>query len=280
MAERMIETNGVELCAESFGVAGATPILMIMGATASMAWWPDEMMQRLADAGRFVVRYDHRDTGRSTTYPPGMTPYSIDDLADDALAVMDGFGLARAHLVGMSLGGLLGQVLALRNPNRVLSLTLIASEMFGDPGLDVPPMAPAILAHFAGAGSTDWSDEAAVTAFQVELARLTAGSGRAFEENRARDLAIREFRRSPSPLSRLNHATLDGAAEWFGRTSGIAAPLLVIHGTEDPVVPFGHGQALVAAVPGARLIALQGAGHELHPADFDTIVAAIASHTR
>lgn len=280
MTERMIDVNGAAICAESVGDAGAPPILMIMGATASMAWWPDEMIRRLADAGRFVVRYDHRDTGRSTTYPPGTTPYSIDDLADDAVRVMDGFGLSQAHIVGMSLGGLIGQVLAVRDPDRVLSLTLIASEMFGDPGVAVPPMSPAILAHFAGAGGLDWNDEAAVTGFQVELAKLSAGSERPFDENRARALAIREFQRSRSPQSRLNHAGLDGAAEWFGRTSEIAAPLLVIHGTDDPVVAFGHGRALAGAVPGTKLVPLQGAGHELHPADFDTIVAAIVTHTR
>lgn len=279
MSERLINGPGVELCTQSFGEAGQPPILMIMGATASMVWWPDELMGRLAEAGRFVVRYDHRDTGRSTTFPPGVTPYSIDDLADDALAVLDAHELTHAHMVGMSLGGLIAQLLALRNADRVLSLTLIASEMYGDPGFESPPISPAILSHFDSAGALDWKDEIATTEFLLELWRLSSGSSRPFEADRVRRTAEREVRRARSLQSMLNHARLIGGAEWYGRTSEIAQPMLVIHGSDDPVVPYLHGHALASATRSARLVPLEGAGHELHTQDWSAIVEAIVTHT-
>src|SRR3954453_9202246 len=128
MTERMVEANGVELCTEPFGNPADPPILLIMGIGASMLWWEEGFCQLLADGGRFVIRYDHRDTGRSVTYAPGRPEYTGDDLVADAAGVLDAFGLPAAHVVGVSAGGAFAQVLALGSPHRVRTLVLISSS--------------------------------------------------------------------------------------------------------------------------------------------------------
>src|SRR5919204_4580171 len=121
----MIETSGVELCTEPFGDPGDTPILLIMGVGASMLWWEEGFCRMLAERGRFVIRYDHRDTGRSVIYEPGKPGYTGGDLVADAAGVLDAYEIPAGHLVGVSAGGAFGQLLALDFPERVLSLVLI-----------------------------------------------------------------------------------------------------------------------------------------------------------
>jgi len=127
MTERMIAGNGVQLCTEPFGDRGDPPILLVMGVGASMLWWDADFCRGLAAGGRYVIRYDHRDTGRSTSFPPGAPPYSGADLANDALGVLDALNVHRAHLVGLSMGGALAQKIAVERPHRVLSLTLMST---------------------------------------------------------------------------------------------------------------------------------------------------------
>src|SRR5881392_3130047 len=129
MAERMVEAQGVVLCTEPFGDPSDPPILLIMGIGASMLWWEEGFCRMLADGGRFVIRYDHRDTGRSVTYEPGRPGYTGDDLVDDAAGVLGAYGVGAAHVVGVSMGGALAQVLALDFPERVLSLVLISTSL-------------------------------------------------------------------------------------------------------------------------------------------------------
>ncbi|KFE62486.1 alpha/beta fold hydrolase [Hyalangium minutum] len=279
MTERWIESRGIRLCTESFGSPDDPPILLIMGAMSSMKWWPDGLVAMLVAAGRFVVRYDQRDMGRSTTYPPGAPGYTVDDLADDVIAVLDGYGLARAHLVGMSLGGMLSQIVALKAPERVLSLTLISAEFLGDLGFTPPPLSPALLAHFGTAATLDWSDEAAVLEFMVKAGRLNSSGRRPYDEALARRVAAAEFRRSHNLQSMMNYTVLTGGERWYGRTHELQAPLLIIHGALDPVVAYAHGIALSRAVPGAKLVTLEDAGHELHETDWPTIANAITAHT-
>lgn len=279
MTERWVESRGIRLCTESFGSPNDPPILLIMGAMSSMKWWPDGLVSMLVAAGRFVVRYDHRDMGCSTTYPPGAPGYTVDDLADDVIAVLDGYGLARAHLVGMSLGGMLSQIVALKAPERVLSLTLICAEFLGDLGFTPPPLSPALLAHFGTAVTLDWSDEAAVLEFMVKAGRLNSSGRRPYDEALARRVAAVEVRRSNNLQSMMNYTVLTGGERWYGRTHELQAPLLVIHGALDPVVAYAHGIALSRAVPGAKLVTLEDAGHELHEVDWPTIAEAIIAHS-
>lgn len=279
-SERVATVKGVSLCFETFGDSHDPAVLLIMGATASMRWWPEGLCEKLAAAGRFVIRYDNRDTGRSTTYEPGVPGYSVDDMVDDAITVLRACGVDRAHIVGMSLGAMIGQILALRYPAAVITLTTIASSPWAAEDPALPQMSDAVLAHHALAQSLDWTDERAVIDFMVSGWALLSGSAHAFEDAPIREIATGEVRRASRLLSMFNHALLKGGEQWYGRIGEILAPTLVIHGTEDPVLPFPHGLALQKAIPGAQLLALQGTGHELHRADWDAMVEAIVRHTQ
>ena len=117
--EKAVERPGLTLATEAFGDPSDPAILLIMGATSSMLWWPEAFCEQLAGAGRYVIRYDNRDTGRSTTGAPGKPTYTTDDMADDAVRILDDYGIERAHVVGMSLGGMIAQLVALKAPERV-----------------------------------------------------------------------------------------------------------------------------------------------------------------
>src|SRR5689334_6724496 len=124
VTERMIERDGVRLCTESFGDPADPPVILVMGMSASMLWWDEGFCRMLAAGGRFVVRYDHRDTGRSQTDEPGRPTYTGMDLVGDIARVLDAYGIGAAHVLGLSMGGGLAQVLALDRPERVASLVL------------------------------------------------------------------------------------------------------------------------------------------------------------
>lgn len=277
-AARTIELGSVSFATEAFGEPTDPALLLIMGATASMLWWPDAFCQSLAETGRFVIRYDNRDTGRSTTHPPGPPDYTMDDMADDAIAILDGYGLARAHLVGMSLGGMIAQLAALKHSHRVRSLTLISSSAFDEDDPDLPPIDPALLAHFAQIGTLDWEDRAAVVDFHVERFRISAGPSSDFDEERTRNLAEREYDRALKPQSAMNHSMLGGGEKWIGRLSELTAPALVIHGRYDPILSFEHGRKLASKLHASRLVALD-AGHELNPKDWKRIIDEISNAT-
>jgi pimeloyl-ACP methyl ester carboxylesterase len=276
MSERMIDVDGVRLCAETFGAPGDPPVLLIMGNGASMLWWDEAFCAALAAGGRFVVRYDHRDTGRSTACPPGRPDYGGPDLVADAPRVLDGLRIARAHVVGASMGGALAQLVALDHADRVASLVLLSTSPAG-PGGDLPPVGDAYAAFLAGA-RVDWSDPRSIVEHVVADVRALTGE-RPFDEARVRALVERDVARARSPASAQNHVLAEGGPAWRDRLGSIAVPTLVIHGTADPLFPLGHGEALAREVPGARLLVLDGAGHVLHPADHDAVVAAILDHT-
>lgn len=279
MTERMIEADGIELATEAFGDPAHPPVLLIMGGAGSMLWWPEAFCRRLADRGRFVIRYDNRDTGRSTTYEPGSPGYTWDDLADDAVRVLVGYGLATTHLVGLSMGGLIAQLTALKHPGRVASLTAISSSPFGEDKSKLPGFSPAYREGLERLGEPDWSDRDQVVRSYIEEARLRTGSAHPFDEAGVARIAEGEFDRAGNYVGVTNHARLTGGEAWRGRLRELRVPLLVIHGTEDPVYPIEHGVALAQAVAGASLVRLDGSGHELHEADWDEISAAIVEHT-
>jgi pimeloyl-ACP methyl ester carboxylesterase len=278
MSEEIRSINGVEICTESFGSPGDPCILLIMGAMASMVWWDREFCGRLAQTGRFVIRFDNRDVGRSTCYPPGEIHYSLNDLVDDAVAVLDSYRVEAAHFVGMSLGGMIAQIAALKYPDRVLSITAIASGIFADRP-DMPPIEEKILNYQARAAEVDWEDRPSIEQYLVGGWQLLNGSRHPFDEEQARALAREEISRANCLPSMFNHALLTGGEEYYDKVNQLRVPALVIHGTEDPVLPFPHAQALAEAIAQARLITLEGAGHEIHKADWDLVVSEIFSHT-
>jgi len=267
------------LFTESFGDGNAPPVLLIMGAMASGVWWPRAFCVELASRGRFVIRYDHRDTGRSTSYGTGGATYSTETLADDALSVLNAYNIESAHLVGMSLGGYLGQLLALKAPQRVKTLTLVASECLAPKNPSIPSMDPRIQKYHSRAVTLDWADREAVLEYQVGAWRLLTGSAHPFDEEFIRGLAAEDEDRTPNPLTPFNHASLKEPTGWVGRLDEIQAPALIIHGTEDLVVPYAHGLALHKGLRDSCLLTLRGTGHEVHPLDWPKILDAIVERT-
>lgn len=275
----MVKVNGVDICAESFGDPDDPTLLLIMGSAGSMDWWEPELCDRLAAGSRHVIRYDHRDTGRSVTYEPGKPAYTGADLVADIIGVLDAFGVERGHLVAESMGGALAQVAALDHPDRVASLTLIATSPAGA-APDLPPMTAEAMARFSDIGTPDWSDRQAVVDYIVASARACASPRAPFDEAAARELAAAVVERSTNVESGFtNHDLIDGTDPWRDRLGGLAAPTLVIHGTDDPVFALGHGQALAREIPGAKLLVLDGVGHEHPRRAWERIVPAVLEHT-
>jgi pimeloyl-ACP methyl ester carboxylesterase len=278
MGERMIEANGVELCTEPFGDPGDPPLLLIMGTGASMLWWDEGFCRMLADRGRFVIRYDHRDTGRSVTYEPGRPRYTGADLEADAAGVLDAYGIPAAHVAGVSAGGAIAQVLALDHPDRVRSLVLISTSSALPGGRGLPSPTEEFM-RFLTTVEVDWSDPESVIEYNVDYSRVLAGGRRLFEETAARALARREVQRARDFAAAQNHDLLHGEERSREPLSSISAPTLVIHGTADPMFPIGHGEALAEAIPDAKLMTLEGMGHGIYRADWETIVDAIVEST-
>lgn len=275
---KTVRIGETEIAAAAFGDPAHPPVLLIMGGAASMLWWPEAFCGRLAERGRFVIRYDQRDTGLSTKYPAGQPGYGMDDVVDDAFAVLDAYGISSAHFVGFSLGGMIGQVASLKAPQRVTSLTAISTSPIGGEQTDLPPSGEAWLEHMSE--KVDFADRKATIDYMVEDSRLVAGVASPFDAVGMRALIERDFDRSGGYLNGVNHSVLfDIDQKWRDRLQLMNAPLLVIHGTADPVFPHGHGEALAQSVDGARLVKLDGGGHELHPVHWDRIIGGIIEHS-
>jgi pimeloyl-ACP methyl ester carboxylesterase len=275
MSERMIEANGVELCAEAFGDPADPAVLLVMGMGGSMLWWEEPFCRMLGDRRRYVIRYDHRDTGRSVTYPPGRPGYAASDLVADAVGVLDAYAIPRAHVVGVSMGGALAQLIALDFAERVSALTLISTSLAvrDDRGL---PGSTEELRRFFASGQTDDADPDSAIEYLVAYTRVLAGTERRFDERAVRDLVRRDAERARDFAAAQNHGALPDEEVPHASLSSIAAPTLVIHGTADPMFPLEHGRALAESIPGARLLTLPGAGHGLDRADWETVADAIA----
>ncbi len=278
MTERMVEANGVELCTEPFGDPADSPLLLVMGLGASMLWWEEGFCRMLAESGRFGIRYDHRDTGRSVSCEPGRPRYSGDDLVADAAGVLDAYEIPAAHVVGVSAGGALAQLLALDVPERVRSLTLISTSIAVPSDRALPPPT-AEFGRFVATVEVNWSDPESVIEYLVAYARTLAGTERPFDEAAFHALASRDVERASDFRAAQNHDLARDEERSRDPLSSISSPTLVIHGTADPMFPIGHGEALAEEIPNAALLRLEGAGHGVFRADWEAIVAAILEHT-
>jgi pimeloyl-ACP methyl ester carboxylesterase len=273
MTERLVHVNGVDLCVETFGDRGDPAILLIMGAAASMLWWEAELCEQIAANGRYVIRYDNRDSGKSTYYPPGQPDYSFTDLTGDALGILDALAIDRAHFVCRSWSGGIGLIAGVDHPDRVASLTFTCSST-GEPNL--PPPSPGI----GGIAEPDPNDRSAVVDYVVASAMAYSGGSPYFDEAATRDLVERDVDRARSIASTLtNHYAIDFDGPVGGGFGDIQAPTLVVHGDHDPLLPLAHGQALRAAIPGAELLVLEGAGHDVPKPLWDVFVPALVRHT-
>jgi pimeloyl-ACP methyl ester carboxylesterase len=292
--EFLVRVGDVEICVEALGERADAPVLLIQGACASMIRWEDGFCDRLVSGGRYVIRYDNRDVGRSTAYPPGKPPYDLEDLAEDAVGVLEALGIPSAHVVGASSGGMIGQLVAIRYPKRVRTLTLListpmvpdAAKAVESPSAtptvsDLPAPTVALIEKVKALAGVNWQDpQAAVEAFVAE-AHAMAGGTFPVDEAAVRAWAPREHARQKNILSfRYNTPIAETkTAAWRHRLKEIHAPTLVVHGTDDPVLPYPHGIALSKEIPGAKLVTIDGMGHELPRGAWPRIVDAILGHT-
>lgn len=269
MSDHSISHGPITLWATDTGQG--QPVLLIAGANASALMWPDALVARLAAGGYRVIRYDHRDTGRSSRGGP---PYGIADLAGDAVAVLDGLGIGRAHVVGLSLGATLGQVLALDHPDRLHSLTLMmgaaldvdfagnwARAYAGEPA---PGPLPGPRADVIRAFAAPLADYAAELDRRVAQWRALSPPGTPFDaaDFRAREAAdIRHAGVIPAPTA---HAGATPIPLERGRElAQVRLPVLVVQAMDDPLNPPPHGRHLADLIPGAELVEIAGLGHAL-----------------
>ncbi len=282
MAEELYDLGDVSLCVETFGDDAAPTLLLISGAAESMDGWDPEWCRELAAGGRRVVRFDHRDTGRSTASPPGRPTYTSTQLGTDPLRVLDALGVGRAHLVGLSMGAGIAQELAARHPDRVETLTLIACSPAGRRAdrSPLPGAEPRVARTFDDPlPEPDWDDRDAVADHLVESYRPYAGS-LGFDQAATRRLVEHVIDRTTDiEAATKNHWLLAGESEGFAMAD-IAAPTLVLHGTTDPMFPFPHGEALAREIPVATLVPMPGMGHERPPGSLrPRATEAILRHT-
>jgi len=281
--------RGIVIAYETFGPPGGAPLLLISGTGAQMLIWPEDFCAALADRGFLVARFDNRDTGLSThltgTAAPGWlttmlrpsaAPYRLDDMAEDALAVMDALGWPAAHVAGASLGGMIAQALAIGHPARVRTLT----SMMSTPSSRVATMptitAMRAIAQMAGTPVTH-PDQAADEA--VALKRAIGSPGYPLDEPAVRDIGRRSFERNPGAEggSLRQRAAIIASGDRRPALAGLRIPALVIHGDQDPVIRPKGGRATVDAIPGARLVTYPGMGHDLPRALWPSIVDQICA---
>ncbi|MBF6228477.1 alpha/beta fold hydrolase [Nocardia abscessus] len=287
----------VNIWSEEFGAATDAPILLIMGSMSQGILWPDEFVARLVAGGRRVIRYDHRDTGLSDTVDFAANPYTWDDIKTDVYRVMDTHGLASAHLVGHSAGGLLAQFVAVERPERVRSLTVIGSSPLGggegqvimralmgqpQPVGSLPEPAPEFTSFYRELIATPPpEDRRARIDGMIAEQRLLHGTGLPFDEDAARRLQERIYDRARDLSAVANHrlaAAADPDFEPIDVLHQVKAPTLVIEGSHEPAKP-GHGAIIAEQIPGAQLMIVAGMGHTLPLAVHEELAAAILAHT-
>ncbi|PJI55828.1 alpha/beta hydrolase [Methylobacterium radiotolerans] len=286
-----VATNGIILAYQSFGDEAAETILLIAGLGSQMIRWTDPFCRELGARGFRVVRFDNRDTGRSTHFTEhgamdfatlasalteGRRPdlaYTLDDMASDALGLLDALSIRHAHIVGRSMGGMIAQILASEHPSRVLSLTSIMSAT-GNPGM--PSAEPAAMTMMMRPAPDPALDEAGFLDHGVAFARRIAGTAHPFDEEACRALLLEEVRRGRAPGGFGRQIAAVGlAGDRRARLAAITAPTLVIHGTEDPLFPPACGEDTAAAIPNAEMMLIPGMGHDLPPSLYQTIADAI-----
>ncbi|MEO8692552.1 MAG: alpha/beta hydrolase [Acidimicrobiales bacterium] len=256
----LIDTNGVELWAETYGAPGDPAVVLISGADSPGSRWDLDLVDALVRAHFRVVRFDNRDCGLSTKVDPDEL-YTLDDMARDVVGLMDALGIDRAHVVGRSMGGMIGQLLALDHRERVRSLALlISSPGMGDERLPRP--AEAFLDQLAARhlAPPPKTREERVDHL-VELFRLYAGTAIPFEEARLRAASAAEVDRMWYPESGHGHAAWSTTSR-VDRLGEITVPTLIMHGTLDPVVPVAHAHLMAATIPDNECWIIDGLGHE------------------
>ncbi|AXK43399.1 alpha/beta fold hydrolase [Erythrobacter aureus] len=286
--------NEIEIHYEAHGDEANPPILLIMGFGAQLTLWPDELVEALANHGFRVIRYDNRDIGLSHKFDgvkaPGLVkmtllskigltpkvPYTLADMADDGAGLLDALGIAKAHIVGASMGGMIAQHFASRHADKCLSLTSIFSST-GNPKL--PPAKPEALKALVTRPKT--TEEEALVEHGIMLARTIGSPGYPTADERLRERTRASVRRSfypEGPTRHLSAIVADGDRRDMLET--ISVPTLVLHGEDDPQVPCEGGRDTAASIRGAKLKTIPGWGHDLPLELVDELADAIADHAK
>jgi pimeloyl-ACP methyl ester carboxylesterase len=284
MGEERAAANGIEIVYETIGDPSKPPLLLVMGLGMQLIHWDRELCERIAGRGFWVIRFDNRDAGLSTqigapvpNLARAMTglridaPYLLDDMADDAFGLLDHLGIEAAHLVGASMGGMIAQTMAIRRPERVLSLTSIMSttgeRRVGRPKLRVW----SVLTRRAPTGKDSYVE------YFVRMFKLIGSRGFPVDEERLRELAAATHERGHHPAGTGRQlAAIMASGDRTERLRQLRMPVTVFHGRSDPLVPFRGGRATAEAIPGARLVAIPGMGHDLPREVWPQLVDAIA----
>jgi pimeloyl-ACP methyl ester carboxylesterase len=287
MAEQTCRVGDVDIAYETFGDPSNPALLLVMGLATQMIAWHDDFCAQLADHGFHVIRFDNRDVGRSTPMRHLPVPtlrqlalrskkaagYTLTDMAGDAVGLLDHLGIERAHVAGASMGGMIAQTIAIEHPQRVLSLCSIMSNtgarwsgqpklatyrvLLGKPPQERDKFIDHVLKTYRVIGSPDLDRD----------------------ENDLRDLAARSFDRGRNPAgSGRQRAAIIASGDRSSRLREIKAPTVVIHGTKDRLVSPSGGRATAKAIPGAKLVTIEGMGHDLPRATWPQIIGAIAEN--
>ena len=283
--------NNIKIEYETIGDPILKPLLLIAGLGSQMLAWSDEMCEIFANRGFFVIRFDNRDIGLSTKFEDAglpdfveinaaysrgeipEVPYTLEDMAGDAIGVLDALNIDKAHVCGASMGGMIAQILAYRHPSRVLSLTLIMSTT-GNP--DLPQPKPEILAQFFAPVP---SEREGFIKEMVKRGRLIHGTF-AYDEDQSREYRAKEYDRSyyPEGITR-QLAAMAVPGNLKPKLAAIRAPTLVIHGREDPLNDVEAGKDIATSIPGAELLILDGMGHSFPREVIPNIVNALVTNS-
>jgi pimeloyl-ACP methyl ester carboxylesterase len=282
--EHFADVGEIQLCYETFGSPEDPPLLLIMGLATQMVWWEDGFCQQLAERGFCVTRYDNRDIGRSTVLKDKPVPsrrqlfmrdrkaasYALDDMADDGVKLLDHLGATTAHVVGISMGGMIAQLVAMRHPDRVRSLVSIMSTTGNRRvgGTD-PRLLPRLL-------RPPKLNRASYVADAIENRRIIGSKIFPAGDDRVRALAERSFERGLHPDGAARHlAAIVTAPDRTPRLRQLDVPTTVIHGTADRLVKPSGGRATAAAIPEARLMLVDGMAHDIPPVLWPRVIDAI-----
>jgi pimeloyl-ACP methyl ester carboxylesterase len=286
MTELRAKVGSVELVYETIGDPSDAPLLMVMGLGMQLIHWDRELCELLAERGFHVIRFDNRDTGLSTKIRgpvpnvmrlmagmPAQVPYVLRDMAGDTFGLLDHLGIERAHVVGASMGGMIGQTLAIERPERVLSLASIMSTT-GDRRAGMPKLRVWSLMMRRAPQERD-----AYVRYFVKVFRMIGSPAYRIDEERSRELAAATYDRSHYPAGTARQlAAILASGSRTAALRQLDVPTVVIHGESDPLVPLRAGLATARAIPGAELITIPGMGHDLPRELWPTFVDAIAKN--
>lgn len=280
--------NGIEIEYETYGDRGGRPLLLLRGLSTQLIHWDPDFCRGLADRGHFLVIFDNRDVGKTTWFDEAGVPdlgailagnadslaYGLDDMADDTVGLMDALDLERAHIAGISMGGMIVQTAALRHPGRVQSLT---SVMSSTGARELPPPTPEALEALITPAP---EERGAYIEHTVRTQRVIGSPGFPFDEEREADIAARAFDRAFHPAGAARQlAAVQAHGDRRAKLAGLDVPTLVLHGTGDPLITPEHGEDTARAIPGAKLRMIEGMGHDIPRGAHAVLLDAISAHT-